>query len=235
VCRVRCLPSRARAGAAVLATSGLTLALTGCGAAAATLTPAKQVPLIIYAAEGSGNTGAGRARSPGGPVTPPTFPGQQQRLALARALVAGMPWLLCDQPISTPGADPREQIRVGIVTVSRDSGATVMYSTHEQPEAFAQADQLAVIKDGRICQMASPEDVQGHRADLFVAQFSGLSAHLSGKGVGPAGARLCRVGTGSTDVVATTVQPPIPRTQVSLLLRPDALSICSSERTDGIL
>ena len=161
--------------------------------------------------------------------------GQQQRVALARALVAGMPLLLCDEPLSNLDTHLREQIRVEIATLSRDSGATVIYITHDQQEAFALADQLAVINEGRICQMASPEDVYWHPADPFVAQFTGLSGHLTGTVVGLAGDRLCRVRIGATDVVATTVRPPSPRTQVSLLLRPDSLSICSSECTDGIL
>ncbi|MHB8324035.1 MAG: ABC transporter ATP-binding protein [Candidatus Dormibacteria bacterium] len=161
--------------------------------------------------------------------------GQQQRVALARALVAGMPLLLCDEPLSNLDTHLREQIRVEIATLSRDSGATVIYITHDQQEAFALADQLAVINEGRICQMAPPEDVYWHPADPFVAQFTGLSGHLTGTVVGLAGDRLCRVRIGLTEVVATTVQPPTPRTQVSLLLRPDSLSICSSERTDGIL
>ncbi len=83
--------------------------------------------------------------------------------------------------------------------------------------------------------MASPEDVCWHPADPLVAQFPGLSGHLTGTVVGLAGDRLCRVRIGSMDLVATAVERPSPRTQVSLLLRPDSLSICSSERTDGIL
>ncbi len=144
----------------------------------------------------------------------------------------GAGWLRRDRNRDT---QLREQIRVEIATLSRDSGATVIYITHDQQEALAPADQLAVIREGRICQMASPDAVYWHPADPFVAQFTGLSGHLTGTVVGLAGDRLCRVRIGSTDAVATTVGSLRPRTQVSLLLRPNSLSICSSERTDGIL
>ena len=161
--------------------------------------------------------------------------GQQQRVALARALVAGMPLLLCDEPLSSLDAHLREQIRVEIATLARDSGTTVIYITHDQQEAFALADQLAVIDQGRICQSASPEEVYWHPADPFVAQFTGVTGELRGVAVGPVRERLCRVRASTAELVATVVEQPLPGTAVSLLLRPESLAICSSERTDGIL
>ena len=67
--------------------------------------------------------------------------GEQQRVALARALVGGVGLLLFDEPLSNLDADMREQLRLEISTLARDSGATSVYITHDQAEAFALADQ----------------------------------------------------------------------------------------------
>lgn len=161
--------------------------------------------------------------------------GQQQRVALARALVADMPLLLCDEPLSNLDAHLREQVRVEIATLSRDSGATVIYITHDQEEAFALADQLAVIDGGRILQLAPPEEVYWRPADPFVAHFTGLSGRLVGQVLGPAGGGRFKVGTSTAELVATAIRPPEPQSSVSLLLRPDSLSICSSHQVDQVL
>ncbi|MHB8393474.1 MAG: ABC transporter ATP-binding protein [Candidatus Dormibacteria bacterium] len=161
--------------------------------------------------------------------------GQQQRVALARALVADMPLLLCDEPLSNLDAHLREQVRVEIATLSRDSGATVIYITHDQEEAFALADQLAVIDQGRILQFAPPEEVYWRPSHPFVAHFTGLAGRLVGQVLGPAGGGRFRVRTSTAEIVATAIQAPEPRSSVALLLRPDSLSICSSQQADQVL
>ena len=107
--------------------------------------------------------------------------GEQQRVALARALVGRPGLLLFDEPLSNLDADRREQLRVDIGAMVREQGATAVYITHDQSEAFALADRIGVLRDGRLCQMDSPEQVYFRPADPFVARFTGLAGELRGR------------------------------------------------------
>jgi iron(III) transport system ATP-binding protein len=158
--------------------------------------------------------------------------GQQQRVALARALVAETPLLLCDEPLSNLDAHLREQVRVEIATLARDSGATVIYITHDQQEAFALADQVAIIHQGRILQLGTPEDVYRLPTDPFVAHFTGVAGSIQGEVVGHLEGRSIRVSTGDATLEATSSHPTPVGTQVDLLLRPDALHLVAPD-SDG--
>jgi iron(III) transport system ATP-binding protein len=126
--------------------------------------------------------------------------GEQQRVALARALVARPALLLFDEPLSNLDADLRERLRVGIATLTRESGATAVYITHDQSEAFALADEIAVLDKGRLVQYARPEEVYRRPASPFVARFTGVSGELVGElagvGGGPRGELEVRVAGG---------------------------------------
>jgi iron(III) transport system ATP-binding protein len=159
--------------------------------------------------------------------------GQQQRVALARALVAGTPLLLCDEPLSNLDAHLREQVRVEIATLTRDSGATVVYITHDQQEAFALADEVAVIHQGRILQSGPPEEVYRHPANRFVAQFTGLAGTVSGEVVGRRADGIVLVRTGRATVEAIAVGDQEVGTPVDMLLRADALSFGAPETDRG--
>lgn len=104
--------------------------------------------------------------------------GEQQRVALARALVADTGLLLCDEPLSNLDADLRERMRVEISSLVRDAGATTIYITHDQQEAFALADQVGLLEQGRLVQHGTPEHVYSSPSTLFVARFTGLAAEL---------------------------------------------------------
>jgi iron(III) transport system ATP-binding protein len=104
--------------------------------------------------------------------------GQQQRVALARALIADTGLILCDEPLSNLDADLRERMRVEISALVREAGATTVYITHDQAEAFALADQIGVLEEGVLVQSGSPEDVYHHPATPFVARFTGLAGEL---------------------------------------------------------
>jgi iron(III) transport system ATP-binding protein len=106
--------------------------------------------------------------------------GQQQRVALARAVVARPGLLLFDEPLSNLDADLRERLRVEISTLTRESGATAVYITHDQSEAFALADVIGVLDQGRLVQLADPETLYLKPATPFVARFTGLSGELEG-------------------------------------------------------
>ena len=104
--------------------------------------------------------------------------GQQQRVALARALIADTGLILCDEPLSNLDADLRERMRVEISSLVREAGATTVYITHDQAEAFALADHIGVLEQGVLVQAGTPEDVYNHPATPFVARFTGLAGEL---------------------------------------------------------
>jgi iron(III) transport system ATP-binding protein len=104
--------------------------------------------------------------------------GQQQRVALARALIADTGLILCDEPLSNLDADLRERMRVEISSLVREAGATTVYITHDQAEAFALADMVGVLEEGSLVQFGTPEDVYNHPATPFVARFTGLAGEL---------------------------------------------------------
>ncbi|MGA8634979.1 MAG: ABC transporter ATP-binding protein [Candidatus Dormiibacterota bacterium] len=110
--------------------------------------------------------------------------GQQQRVALARAVVARPGLLLFDEPLSNLDADLRERLRVQIATIARDSEATVVYITHDQAEAFALADDIAVLNKGELVQIGPPERIYRQPATLFVARFTGSAGELLGQVLG---------------------------------------------------
>ncbi len=89
--------------------------------------------------------------------------GEQQRVALARALVADTGLILCDEPLSNLDADLRERMRVEISSLVREAGATTIYITHDQAEAFALADQVGVLEKGRLVQFGQPEQIYTSR------------------------------------------------------------------------
>jgi iron(III) transport system ATP-binding protein len=104
--------------------------------------------------------------------------GEQQRVALARALIADTGLILCDEPLSNLDADLRERMRVEISTLVREAAATTVYITHDQAEAFALADQVGVLENGRLVQQGTPEEIYTEPATPFVARFTGLAGEL---------------------------------------------------------
>ncbi|HEY7931427.1 MAG TPA: ABC transporter ATP-binding protein [Acidimicrobiales bacterium] len=105
--------------------------------------------------------------------------GEQQRVALARALAAEAGLILFDEPLSNLDADRREQLRVEIATLTRESGSTVIYITHDQSEAFALADRVGVLNRGELIQCATPEEIYRRPASPFVAKFTGVAGELA--------------------------------------------------------
>jgi len=104
--------------------------------------------------------------------------GEQQRVALARALAAEVGLILFDEPLSNLDADRRESLRIEIATLARESGATVVYITHDQSEAYALADVIGVLSAGTLVQWGTPENVYREPATPFVARFTGLAGEL---------------------------------------------------------
>ncbi|MBP1985859.1 ABC transporter ATP-binding protein [Halolamina salifodinae] len=106
--------------------------------------------------------------------------GQQQRVALARALAPAPDVLLLDEPMSALDARLREQLRREIKRIQRELGVTTVYVTHDQEEALAVSDRLAVMNDGGVEQVGTPVEVYEQPATEFVASFVGENNVFSG-------------------------------------------------------
>jgi iron(III) transport system ATP-binding protein len=107
--------------------------------------------------------------------------GQQQRVALARTLVYRPRVLLLDEPLSNLDARLRERSRVWLSQVTRQVGLTTVYVTHDQSEALALSDRIAVMNQGRVSQLGTPQEIYDRPADPFVADFIGSSNFLTAR------------------------------------------------------
>jgi len=107
--------------------------------------------------------------------------GQQQRVALARALVTRPKVLLLDEPLSALDAKVRVQLREQIRRIQTELAITTVFVTHDQEEALAVADRIAVMHAGRIEQIGTPEELYGTPRSAFVADFVGLSNRIPGE------------------------------------------------------
>ena len=99
--------------------------------------------------------------------------GQRQRVAMGRAIVRRPELFLMDEPLSNLDAKLRVQMRADIAGIQREFGVTTFYVTHDQVEAMTMGDRVAVIKDGVLQQVDSPEDLYARPANAFVAAFIG--------------------------------------------------------------
>lgn len=107
--------------------------------------------------------------------------GQQQRVGLARALVIKPDVLLMDEPLSNLDAKLRLEMREAIRNIQKEVGITTVYVTHDQEEAMAISDKIAVMKDGIIQHIGSPQDIYHRPANVFVATFIGRTNILNAK------------------------------------------------------
>lgn len=110
--------------------------------------------------------------------------GQRQRVALARALAPQPRVLLLDEPLTALDAKLREEVRLDIDRLLRSLGVTTVYVTHDQSEAMALGDRIAVMAQGRIAQIGTPEQIYREPADAFVAGFIGTLNRIQGQIVG---------------------------------------------------
>ena len=106
--------------------------------------------------------------------------GQQQRVALARALVLNPDLLLLDEPLSNLDAKIRIQVRAEIRRLQKDLGITTVYVTHDQEEALSLSDRVAVMRDGKVLQVATPKELYERPATRFVADFVGINNFIPG-------------------------------------------------------
>jgi iron(III) transport system ATP-binding protein len=107
--------------------------------------------------------------------------GEQQRVALARAIVRAPRLLLLDEPLSNLDAQLREDMRTELKRLQRQIGVTTVYVTHDQSEALALSDTIAVLSRGRIAQVGTPREIYSRPATEFIARFLGATNLIPGK------------------------------------------------------
>ena len=107
--------------------------------------------------------------------------GQQQRVALARALVNRPRLLLLDEPLSALDANLRKQMQGELKSLQREIGITFLFVTHDQEEAMALSDRIALLRGGALEQVASPREIYAHPATRYTAEFIGQTNLLQGE------------------------------------------------------
>jgi iron(III) transport system ATP-binding protein len=110
--------------------------------------------------------------------------GQMQRVALARSIVYRPQLLLLDEPLSNLDAKLRLRLRDDLRVILKQTGMTALYVTHDQAEAVVLGDRIGVMRDGKLLQMGTPDQIYNRPADLFVANFTGATNELTGILVG---------------------------------------------------
>ncbi|MFI2435407.1 ABC transporter ATP-binding protein [Streptomyces sp. NPDC018693] len=151
--------------------------------------------------------------------------GQQQRVALARALAPRPQLVLLDEPFNALDSALRAGVRADVRAALRATGATAVLVTHDQQEALSTADLVAVVRDGRVAQCATPQDLYRRPADPWIAGFVGDAVLLPGK-----------VGTDGTAVTAlgavALAAPSDGLRSGTVLLRPEQLLLTDAD-ADG--
>jgi ABC-type Fe3+/spermidine/putrescine transport system ATPase subunit len=135
-------------------------------------------------------------------------PGEKQRVALARALATQPDLFLFDEPFSALDARTREQLREDLRKFLRSSGASAIFVTHDQSDALAFADRVAVMRAGEIIQTGPVAEIFHHPADPFVAEFVGIENILAGRVEhGTGGARRVAIADKILSIAANEVVP----------------------------
>jgi putative spermidine/putrescine transport system ATP-binding protein len=149
--------------------------------------------------------------------------GQQQRVALARALVYRPSLLLMDEPLGALDRKLREEMQSELKSIQREIGVTTLYVTHDQQEALALSDRIAVMNSGDVVQVGPPLDLYERPAADFVATFLGevnfVEATIMGWTNGLASVEL----SPGVCVTVSTSTPPTPGKRVRLAIRPERL------------
>ena len=151
--------------------------------------------------------------------------GQQQRVALARAVVHEPRLLLLDEPLSNLDAQLRDEMRSELKRLQSKIGITTVYVTHDQSEALALSDRIAVIDRGTITQIGSPQDIDFRPANPFVARFVGATNLLTGRLLGSAN------GKASVEVLSgRQIQCVVPQgigdpASVAVSIRPESIRL----------
>jgi iron(III) transport system ATP-binding protein len=151
--------------------------------------------------------------------------GQMQRVALARSLVYQPQLLLLDEPLSNLDAKLRLRLRDDLRRIIKQTGVTALYVTHDQAEAVVLADRIGVMRNGKLLQMASADEIYNRPADLFVANFTGASNLLPGKVVGRTG-EFGKVEAGNGEQLTAWLPASLkPGEAVNIAVRPENIQL----------
>jgi len=154
--------------------------------------------------------------------------GQQQRVALARALAPGPDLLLLDEPMSALDARLRKRLRRQIQEIQSELGVTTVYVTHDQSEALAISDRLAVMNRGRVEQVGTPRDVYRRPATRFVADFLGDNNVFEGV------VSVVENGRSTLDVDGVDLQiPRVDAKRATVCVRPEAVRLLDDEDSES--
>jgi ABC-type Fe3+/spermidine/putrescine transport system ATPase subunit len=148
--------------------------------------------------------------------------GQQQRVALARAMAVKPACLLLDEPLSNLDTHLRQDMRREIQRICRHSGMTTVWVTHDQKEALSTADRIAVLRDGQLAQVGTPQELYRSPADAFVAEFIGATNLVEGEVVG-SGEGETRVATSLGTLVCA--RRPTSAARVIVSIRPELIRL----------
>ena len=150
--------------------------------------------------------------------------GQQQRVAIARAVVMEPRLVLMDEPLSNLDAKLRLEMRTEIRRLHQSLGLTTIYVTHDQEEALSMADRLVVLREGRVQQIGTPEELHNHPANWHVADFMGYRNLVDLDVVSVEGPAVTVAGNGVT-LHGTAVGTVTPGTAVRAAIRPEDLVV----------
>ena len=155
--------------------------------------------------------------------------GQQQRVALARALVINPKVLLLDEPFSALDKNLRASMQVELREIQRKLGVTTIFVTHDQSEALSLSDRMAVLSEGRIRQVGTPEEIYARPCERFVASFVGDANVLRGclERVDGSDA-IVTVGAVTIKVPAAPLAGVSPSGTVDLFIRPEQLRLSTA-------
>jgi spermidine/putrescine transport system ATP-binding protein len=159
--------------------------------------------------------------------------GQQQRVALARALVNYPSALLLDEPLAALDLKLREAMQLELKRIQREVEITFVFVTHDQGEALTMSDRIAVMSQGRIEQIGTPEEIYHSPSSLFVAGFIGSANLLPGEVTGIDGDdAIVALRAGGSLRARATLAPRIGD-RVSIMLRPERLIASTTAAPDG--
>lgn len=135
--------------------------------------------------------------------------GQRQRVAVARAIVVNPDILLLDEAFSALDRNLRDRMQLELSLLLRRLSVTTVIVTHDQHEAFALADRIAIMKEGRIVQVGPPNDVYRSPADSYVLRFLGRANSIAGSAIVHEGRRAARVADGLAIALDESVEGPV--------------------------
>jgi putative spermidine/putrescine transport system ATP-binding protein len=152
--------------------------------------------------------------------------GQQQRIALARCLVYKPSIVLMDEPLGALDKKLRDHMQLEIKRIHRDTGATIVYVTHDQEEAMTMSDRICLMNGGRIEQLGTPADLYFRPGSVFAADFIGESNLLHGSVTAAEGAHVeVTLADGATRVSATAHARLATGAKVRVMVRPQNIVV----------